>query len=249
VSAFKFSDLPQTAPVMYQQFAQQWTALRGMAQGQGINLPENILPPLATVQANVSPSVELSWTDATGFHMKSHSPFPGSDAFSNVPSTSTGAAGGAAVLTAIALPAMNRSREVANRVKCASNMRQVGQAILLYANEHKGNYPPDLGTLTMTEDIGPIVFLCPDSNKSLPKDMDNMTPEQKADWVNRNSDYVYVGQDMNFNGPPDRVVMYENIQDHGQGMNMLYGDGHVEFQMRQVAQQLINGLKNQPAGK
>ncbi len=34
-----------------------------------------------------------------------------------------------------------RARESANRVKCGSNLRQVGQAILLYANENKGNYP------------------------------------------------------------------------------------------------------------
>src|SRR5436190_24141186 len=28
-----------------------------------------------------------------------------------------------------------------NRVKCASNLRQIGQAILLYANENEGAYP------------------------------------------------------------------------------------------------------------
>jgi len=36
---------------------------------------------------------------------------------------------------------MCRSRETANRVKCASSLRQVGQAMLLYANENKGAYP------------------------------------------------------------------------------------------------------------
>ena len=34
-----------------------------------------------------------------------------------------------------------RSRETANRVKCASNLRQIGQALLLYANENRGLYP------------------------------------------------------------------------------------------------------------
>lgn len=34
-----------------------------------------------------------------------------------------------------------RSRPVANRVKCASNLRQIGQAIQLYANENHGEYP------------------------------------------------------------------------------------------------------------
>ncbi len=46
-----------------------------------------------------------------------------------------------ALLISILLPSLNRARETANRVKCASNLRQIGQAILLYANENKGNYP------------------------------------------------------------------------------------------------------------
>jgi prepilin-type N-terminal cleavage/methylation domain-containing protein/prepilin-type processing-associated H-X9-DG protein len=46
-----------------------------------------------------------------------------------------------ALLISILLPSLNRARETANRVKCASNMRQIGQAIMLYSNENKGNYP------------------------------------------------------------------------------------------------------------
>jgi prepilin-type processing-associated H-X9-DG protein len=46
-----------------------------------------------------------------------------------------------ALLIAILLPSLNRARETANRVKCASNLRQMGQAMLLYAGENKGHYP------------------------------------------------------------------------------------------------------------
>jgi prepilin-type N-terminal cleavage/methylation domain-containing protein/prepilin-type processing-associated H-X9-DG protein len=46
-----------------------------------------------------------------------------------------------ALLISILLPSLNRARETANRVKCASNLRQIGQAILLYSNENKGAYP------------------------------------------------------------------------------------------------------------
>src|SRR5688572_13780428 len=46
-----------------------------------------------------------------------------------------------ALLISILLPSLNRARETANRVKCASNLRQIGQALLLYGNENKGNYP------------------------------------------------------------------------------------------------------------
>lgn len=46
-----------------------------------------------------------------------------------------------ALLISILLPSLNRARETANRVKCASNLRQVGQAILIYSNDAKGPYP------------------------------------------------------------------------------------------------------------
>jgi len=48
-----------------------------------------------------------------------------------------------ALLISILLPSLNRARETANRVKCSSNLRQIGQAILLYANEQHpiGAYP------------------------------------------------------------------------------------------------------------
>jgi len=46
-----------------------------------------------------------------------------------------------ALLISILLPALNSAKERANRVKCASNLRQIGQGILLYANDNKGAYP------------------------------------------------------------------------------------------------------------
>jgi prepilin-type N-terminal cleavage/methylation domain-containing protein/prepilin-type processing-associated H-X9-DG protein len=46
-----------------------------------------------------------------------------------------------ALLISILLPSLNRARETANRVKCASNLRQIGTAMLLYQNDNKGSYP------------------------------------------------------------------------------------------------------------
>lgn len=46
-----------------------------------------------------------------------------------------------AVLMAILLPALEKARESALKVKCASNLRQVGQALVLYSNENHGQYP------------------------------------------------------------------------------------------------------------
>jgi len=55
-----------------------------------------------------------------------------------------------ALLISILLPSLNRARETANRVKCASNLRQIGQAILLYQNDNQGAYPRTLFTAGST---------------------------------------------------------------------------------------------------
>src|SRR3954469_22938177 len=66
-----------------------------------------------------------------------------------------------ALLISILLPSLNRARETANRVKCASNLRQIGQAILLYSNENRGAYPrtvaaPAAGTQTPVWGTNPV---------------------------------------------------------------------------------------------
>ncbi len=49
-----------------------------------------------------------------------------------------------ALLISILLPSLNRARETANKVKCAANLKSIGQAILLYSNDNKGAYPRTL---------------------------------------------------------------------------------------------------------
>ena len=45
-------------------------------------------------------------------------------------------------LAGVALPGIfGRSRETSERVKCAKNLRQIGLAMMLYANENNGFYP------------------------------------------------------------------------------------------------------------
>src|SRR5690242_18942580 len=46
-----------------------------------------------------------------------------------------------ALLIAILLPSLRKARESANRVKCMSNLRSLGQANLMYTNHNRGSLP------------------------------------------------------------------------------------------------------------
>jgi len=47
-----------------------------------------------------------------------------------------------ALLISILLPSLAKAREQGNAVKCLSNLRQVGAAFMMYANENKQKLPP-----------------------------------------------------------------------------------------------------------
>jgi prepilin-type N-terminal cleavage/methylation domain-containing protein/prepilin-type processing-associated H-X9-DG protein len=46
-----------------------------------------------------------------------------------------------ALLISILLPALNKAREQAKQVQCLSNLRQIGSAALMFANEHQQHVP------------------------------------------------------------------------------------------------------------
>ena len=49
-----------------------------------------------------------------------------------------------ALLISILLPSLNAARKSARDVQCASNMRQLSLALMMYAVEHKGSFPPNM---------------------------------------------------------------------------------------------------------
>jgi prepilin-type processing-associated H-X9-DG protein len=64
-----------------------------------------------------------------------------------------------------------RSSGSSNRIKCASNLKQIGLAILLYSNENRGQYPrafylpgPDVKPVWGTGTTSPNPFTGPDPN-------------------------------------------------------------------------------------
>ncbi len=89
------------------------------------------------------------------------------------------------------------------------------------------------------------VFVCPSGDSPKPPKFNN--PDEAAKWVNEHTDYVYLGAGMNNQIGADVIVLHEKPGAHDQqGMNLLFGDGHVEWQQLPDAMKMI---QDQQAGK
>jgi prepilin-type processing-associated H-X9-DG protein len=245
ISAISFYDLPKITAEGYQEILLLSRVYLGMADMFGAKTPALVLPPLNKLMPHVTPMGGVAWADASGWHAKEISPFPGSDLL--------GAGGmGSAVaaeqgLTAgVLLPSLTRARMTANMVKSASNLRQIGQAMLLYANENKGKYPRTMGELLLTQDITIDVFVNPQTKTRAPRDK---TKEEQALWVSNDSDYEYLGAGKNNLTGADVILAYEKIRPKMRGINMLFGDGHVEYTLLPNAQQMLARQKAAEAAK
>jgi prepilin-type N-terminal cleavage/methylation domain-containing protein len=64
------------------------------------------------------------------------------------------------VLLAILLPALEKSREQANNLRCAANLNQIGVAMLIYSNDNHGQFPRTV--------YDPAAPLCVGTNAAAP---------------------------------------------------------------------------------
>ena len=253
ITGFHFADLRSSSDEIYQGMLMLSRLAMGVGDLFGVKAPEMVIPQYGVLKPHMTYVGGVSWTDDTGYHSKDVSPFPGAAMMSGDPSVLVGVV---ALQTSVLLPSLNRAREMANRVKCASDESQLGQALLLYANDHKGKYP-DTYEAFIEYAVGELevaheVFICPSSNAQLPQTFKAMTPQEFAAWAKDNSSYVYLAGRKTTNANAEDILIYEKMENHDHdGINILYGDGYVEFQMRESAEQELNrvgaGEPNQPA--
>ncbi len=233
-TSFQFIDLKRTAPDTYG----SWLTISHLTQfGDlfGVTAPPMVLPPLQKLLSDLGPAGQVSFTDADGFHVRSISPFPGAEAFGSDPMTM--GVGQEAMLVSIMLPALNRGREQANRVKDASNLRQIGLGAMMYSNQQKnGAFPGSIGEIAKTQDLSPQVFFSPRSSTPPPA---GLTPDQTVAYIQEHSDYVWMGRGMKNTAGADQILAYEKMQGVSEGINILYADGHVEFQVMPAAREQI----------
>jgi prepilin-type processing-associated H-X9-DG protein len=112
---------------------------------------------------------------------------------------------------------------------CAHNLQMIGQAIWLYADAHGGQLPDSFQTLARNAELKAIGFVCPlddaaqDVDPTAPADADRLT---QAGHLS----YIYAGRGLTATALTGKVALaFEPLSDHGNGMNVLLGDGSVEF--------------------
>ncbi|MGB7158599.1 MAG: DUF3352 domain-containing protein [Tepidisphaeraceae bacterium] len=202
----------------------------GMADMLGVPAPPMVLPPLDKLQPHFAPVAVVARSDERGFYYRKVSPFPGAENFG---AQNQALFGYNAMAMSVLMPSLNRARETANRVKCASNMRQIGLAILLFSNENRGKYPATLGELLKTQEITVDVFTCPSTSLTVPANLRAGGVEARAAWVDEHASYAYAGAGKTNAAGAGEIVLYEHLHNHGNdGINILFGDGRVEFVSR-----------------
>jgi prepilin-type processing-associated H-X9-DG protein len=241
ISGMTYMDLPKLAPLGYSGLLATSRLLLGLGDLGGMDSPAEVLPRLDQLMPELSPSGSVSWSDKLGFHARSRTPFPGAEGLSSGDGSQL-SIGDAAFAISILLPSLNRARETANRIKCAQNMHMIGMNILLYSNDNHGNFPPDLGTLAVNSNLPAAAYICPDDPVQAPA---NLPPDQLAAWVNEHSSYIYLGKGLTTAADPTTLVLYEKPRDHRDGSNMLFADGHVEFQNLRLALPSIERRRQQ----
>jgi prepilin-type processing-associated H-X9-DG protein len=164
----------------------------------GVELDPMAYPMLADVVKDAHYSVGMCATDGDGIH------------YAQVGSANAGlmAVAVTALLVSILLPSLSRARELAKRAVSASNLRGIGQACYIYANDHDERFPESLEALI--------------DKQFLTREMLN-SPRDDEGGIS----YVYIrGQSQA--DDPRNVIAYEKILDD-EGTNVLFLDGHVEW--------------------
>ena len=125
-------------------------------------------------------------------------------------------------------PVVRKAQGQAKRTQSATNIRQIGMSVMLYTQENQGKLPD-----TVPGDIEK--FLGPGSDRIF---VNPQHPERKPA-------YVYVkpaAKIAEVRNPSERVILYEAHDAWGDGINVGFADGHVEFvkDQKQFEQMLAN---------
>ncbi len=156
------------------------------------------------------------------------------------------------LLAGILLPVLSRAKESARRTQCASNIRQIGMGLMMYANENEEVFPQDTTTVVERPSMRSLnmlyntyisdkkIFKCPSDakvTKLTNAGMSISTANDSFDQIECSYGYDYThtqaddaGVALASDRPPANPSAIANSPNHkGRGQNVVYIDGHVEF--------------------
>lgn len=186
---------------MMMQLQQLWPLAMMGANRIHLTLPV-MLPSLGHIAQDMQPGCRYNYVASDGFHAR----YQGLGLEMSLRDVAVGA-----FAMGVTMPALARTRQLAFRMTSGTNLSGIGRACLVYANDHDDNFPPDLNTLVVEEDLDPRILV----SKRKPGHFDGPS-------------YVYVaGQNMDMY--PGNIVAYEDTRYCQEGVNVLFLDSHVEF--------------------
>ena len=155
------------------------------------------------------------------------------------------------LLVTILMPSLGRPRINSVRIACAANIRSVGQAIHLYAQDHGGAFPDTLEQVVTSGYIrDPRVLLCPASDDTLAASATAAAPATDL-TAGGHLSYIYTGRDLTDRADPATVIAYEYSTNHeddehrSSGGNVLFADGHAGWfgagELRRLADRFAAG--------
>lgn len=142
-------------------------------------------------------------------------------------------------ILAILMPALSKTKHIAHRSVCATNLRTLSLAMIIYANDNGDRLPFSdnwSDVLIQKADVSPKSFLCPG---------DDAVVGQSSYALNRNAAEKHVRKLR-----PDMVLLFETSagqtaarhwnlvggpesitteHHNGEGCNVVFVDGHTEF--------------------
>ncbi|MFH0981935.1 MAG: H-X9-DG-CTERM domain-containing protein [Planctomycetota bacterium] len=231
-SAVAYVNTKDGAENLYTLFLPAATAGCSFAAANGVPLDVSTIPSAPVMTRHLFGDVRSVSRDEEGVLFVGHGPLP-------LPIPSFGAGGGvatSAMMVSILLPSLSRARELSKRAVSQANLQGIGTACHVYAFDHQEKFPPDLETLVAEGSV---------THKML------VSPRDGRDPPPGNCSYVYLaGQTLK--SDPRNVLAYEPDFE-GEGGNVLFVDGHVEWIKPPRFQQMIDEtrarLGAQPSAK
>lgn len=128
------------------------------------------------------------------------------------------------VLISMIRPVLSSTRETSRRFACESNVRMIGNALLIYQYDNPNQGLPPLERLVDLNLIDAQALICPSSKST--------TPSYQLRHV-RGPDAA------------NDVLLFEPLENHeGKGGHLLFADGHIRFEQNDNYQEFQSNMKS-----